>query len=82
MEWHTFALDRFPLLVRYDFSNTSSNLILLSVKMLNLKIYSSQSFKQANLLLDPQVSTTSLECLVIFNLDSCIDISSNYARLN
>lgn len=79
---HSESLDGLQLLVIDDLSRSSGDNVLLAVQVLDLHSDSSQSFKKGNLLDDDQISTSSLEKFVPFDLDADIDVTCNNSGLN
>lgn len=65
-----------------DFSRRSSDDVLLAVQVLDLDGDSGQCLKQSNLLDDDQVRSSSLEGLVLLDLDTHVDVARDDARLN
>lgn len=56
--------------------------MLLAIQMLDLDSNSGQCLEESYLFDDDQICSSSLEGVVLLDLDTNVDISSNNARLN
>ena len=79
---HTQSFYSFNFSIRQNFSRSSRNSVLFTIKMFNLNRNTSQGFQQTDFFNDNQISSSSLEGFMFLDSDSGINVTSNDSRLN